>query len=298
MAQPIDLLTRVTARYRRLPAAQSVRRAIMLFLPPVVTGLAQTAVQQRGAKRYHGSGWDVDGLLDRGWNRASVAAAQEAHWPTLLRNLDGPGPLGVGHWPDRRTREDVDDHNVMMSYGYVLAYAARHKDRLSILDWGGGLGHYYLYSRALLPDVVFDYHCYDVPALCEVGRRLQPDVHFHQGADTLEGAEFDLVICSAALHFFERWRDVARMLCTRAKDLLYITRLAIVESGPSFVVRQRSSHYDTEFQSWCLNRGELFDCVQERGMALLREFLFMDTQALINAPEPSSCRGFLLHRAH
>src|SRR6266540_829252 len=38
-----------------------------------------------------------------------------------------------------------------MAYGYVLALAAWKKDRVSLLDWGGGLGHYNLISQALLP---------------------------------------------------------------------------------------------------------------------------------------------------
>jgi hypothetical protein len=29
------------------------------------------------------------------WNDSGVAEAQRKHWPTLVRNLAGPGPLGV-----------------------------------------------------------------------------------------------------------------------------------------------------------------------------------------------------------
>lgn len=87
-----------------------------------------------------------------GWHDAGVVEAQERHWPTLVANLEGPGPLGVSHLPWSATREDRAHHNTMMSYGYVLARASRQRDGLSVLDWGGGAGHYYLYSRALLPD--------------------------------------------------------------------------------------------------------------------------------------------------
>jgi putative methyltransferase (TIGR04325 family) len=163
----------------------------------------------------------------------------------------------------------------MMSYGYVLARAARKKESVSILDWGGGIGHYYLYSRVLLPEVPIEYHCYEVAVLCRLGVRLQPNVHFHEGFETLTGAGFDLVMCSAALHFFEDWREVARMLVQHTRGFLYITRLMTVKHAPTFVVRQRSQQgYNTEFQGWCLNRGELVDYVQGLGMELLREFVF------------------------
>ena len=67
-----------------------------------------------------------------------------------------------------------------MSYGYVLALAARAAERaaadhagdpvrrrLSILDWGSGLGHYFIISRALLPDVTFDF----TRAMCRCSAR-------------------------------------------------------------------------------------------------------------------------------
>jgi hypothetical protein len=92
-------------------------------------------------------------LRGGGWNDASVATAQEHHWPTLVENPQGRAPLGVSHFLHSQSREDRADHNAMMSYGYVLARASRKKDSISILDWGGSLGHYYLYSRALLPEV-------------------------------------------------------------------------------------------------------------------------------------------------
>jgi len=54
-------------------------------------------------------GWHVI----KGWNDQSVADAQESHWPTLVKNLQGRGPPGVAHFPWHTTREDRADHNVM-----------------------------------------------------------------------------------------------------------------------------------------------------------------------------------------
>src|SRR5215469_12671272 len=270
------------------PAAKFLHRGIRYLLRRrAVNNTPSTASYQQG-------GWIPGGLPGGGWDRQSVAVAQEAHWPVLLRNLQGPGPLGISHMPTRTTREDTGDHNTMMSYAYVLGRAARNKQQLRILDWGGGIAHYYLYSLALLPEVPIEYHCYEVAALCRLGARLQPNVHFHEGTDTLAGAAFDLVMCSAALHFFEDWRGAARMLVQHTRGFLYIARLMTVQHAPSFVVRQRSRQgYNTEFQGWCLNRGDLLDCVQGLGMELLREFVYAEKRPIENAPEESESRGFL-----
>ncbi|HKX19321.1 MAG TPA: methyltransferase, TIGR04325 family [bacterium] len=246
---------------------------------------------------YAPGGWVVESPSGSAWNEDGVVSAQSAHWPAIVRNLEGTGPLGVAHLPDRLTREHFGDHNVMMSYGYVLARAARNKERLSVLDWGGSLGHYFLYSQVLLPEVTFDYHCYEVPSLSRAGRQLQPEVHFHEGADTLDGAIFDLVVCSGTLYYLERWQEVAGLLARRAGEYLYITRVMTVEHVPSFVVLQRSRHYGTQFPSWSLNRRELIGCVEGQGMELLREFVFDETRFVDHAPEQSACRGFLFRRA-
>src|ERR1700716_4262172 len=121
-------------------------RKVAEYLYPFVSDIADYACSEF---EYVPHGW----YAVSGWNDQSIADAQEKHWPTLVHNLEGPGPLGVSHLPLHTTRENRADHNTMMSYGYVLALAARSKDRIAILDWVGGVGHYYLYTKALLPEV-------------------------------------------------------------------------------------------------------------------------------------------------
>ena len=276
-----------------LPTARVLRRGIQPFLPPLVANYVWYAFSRN---TYEPRGWTTNGHVG-GWDRDSVAAAQAAHWPVLVQNVEGAGPLGVSHLPTRTTRQDAADHNVMMSYGYVLARVARNKPSLSVLDWGGGLGHYYLYSKALLPEVAIDYHCFDVPVLCELGRRLQPDAHFYEQENSLAGTAFDLVISSSSLHYFKDWRQVANTLVQRTGGFLYIARLMTVSRVPSFVVKQRSQQgYATEFLVWFLNRGETIEYIERLGMALVREFVYEESWPVKNAPEQGECRGFLFRR--
>jgi putative methyltransferase (TIGR04325 family) len=233
---------------------------------------------------YAPEGWSGNASIAGNWSDQVIADAQEQHWPTLLRNLDGTGPLGVAHFPWSQSREDRVHHNVMMSYGYVLARAARHRDSFSILDWGGGAGHYCLYSKVLLPEVTFDYHCFDVRPLCDAGRRLLPDAHFYSDESGLRGKTFDLVISSSSLHYFEDWSQTARKLASASHDFLYVARLQTVFSAPSFVAVH---HLDrggySRFLSWCLNRQELVSCLEVAGMHLLREFVYAKSWAVRGA---------------
>lgn len=265
------------------------------YVPPFVRETIRYILSDR---EYMPDGWSTEDSRIKGWNDESVARAQEKHWPTLVGNLQGSGPLGVSHLPSRTTREDRADHNTLMSYAYVLTLAARKRDSLTLLDWGGGVGHYYLYSRALLPEVRIDYHCFDVPCLCRLGRRLLPEVRFYENAADVFEKQYDLVISSSSLHYFEDWRKVVGNLSAVTGKFLYIARLQTVLSKPSFVIVQRpySFGYFTEYLSWCLNRIEFLNCVKEAGMELVREFVFDEDWLARGAPEKGQSRGFLFLR--
>jgi len=242
---------------------------------------------------YEPGGWRVI----EGWSADLVVQAQEKHWPTLVSNLQGTGPLGVAHFPWHRTREDRDDHNVMMSFGYVLALAARKRDAVSVLDWGGGVGHYYLYGRALLPEVELEYHGYDLPGFCRLGRTLLPQIQLSDRASDLLGRQYDLVLSSSALHYFEDWRAEAHKLAAATREWLYVARLDVVAQAASFVAVHRINHDGyAEYLSWCINRDEFVSCVEQCGLELQREFVYYGKATVRGAPEMVDCRGFLFRR--
>ncbi len=277
--------------YRRGSARRSIRR-VAERLAPLVENIFKDVFAEM---EYVPQGW----YAVEGWDAQSIADAQERHWPALVRNLQGPGPLGVSHLPGHTTRENRADHNIMMSYGYVLALAARQKDKLSILDWGAGAGHYYLYSKALLPEVDIEYECYDVPTLCRLGKKLQPELCHHDDESDFVGKQYDLVLSSSSLHYFENWRDELRKLADATREFLYVARLQSVTHAPSFVALHKVLRDGyPEFLCWCINRQEFLTRAEEQGLELVREFVFTERWSIRNAPEKAECRGFLLRRSH
>lgn len=234
----------------------------------------------------------------KGWDAAAVADAYAAKWPSYLEALAGPGPLGINH--EVPLGEPVDSldrgsHNTIVSYAFVLALAARGRDRLSILDWGGGLGHYQPLSRALLPAVELEYHCKELPAMVERGRPLLPEVTFHADDSCLH-RRYDLVLASGSLQYGEDWRALLAALAGATGRFLYVTRLPVALAAPSFVVLQRAQRYgyDTEYLGWVIGRDELLEAAPERGLELVREFLVSAWFSAAGAPEdPVEHRGYL-----
>jgi putative methyltransferase (TIGR04325 family) len=272
------------------------------FLPPIIASAIKRILQksQLPEWEYMPNGWSAKYGRIRGWNDQSIAEAQRARWPVFVHSLKGTKPLtsSLTWLSPKLTRHNVSAHNISMCYGYVLALAAREKHELSILDWGGGIGHYYLISRALLPSLKIQYTCHDKPLLCKLGKELLPEADFYEDPDEIFRRRYDLVFASNSLQYSENWQEVARKLAAATRNYLYIAQLPIVHKAESFVILQRAYkikkyQYDTEYLGWVLNRKEFVKCIEQMGMRLVREFLAGEGPWLPKAPEQSELLGFL-----
>jgi putative methyltransferase (TIGR04325 family) len=248
---------------------------------------------------YLPEGWRTHDPRVKGWNVESIVETQRAKWPEVLRLVSGTGPLPVHLWAADLSRPNAAASAVLMAYGYALAIAAWKKDRVSLLDWGGGIGHYMPISQALLPDVEIEYHCKDVPLFCKAGRELQPSGTFHEDEESCFARDYDLVQASGSLQYSEDWKHVMRRLAAASRRYLYVARLPVVHRVASFTVVQRPypHGYTTEYVSWVLNRREFLDHVGSVGMILIREVLLSDGPATEGAPERCEFSSFLFARA-
>ena len=290
-----------------LPLVRAVARRLGLVSPPAPRTVAEAAapvavatpeVQSAPAPPH----WEYvpEGFAReaKGWNVGAISDAYREKWPSYLAAIEGTNPLGVNHEvPSGQSvgSEDHGAHNMLVSYAYVLALAARRRDRISLLDWGGGVGHYLALSRALVPGVEIDYHCRDVPVLAEHGRELFPEASFYDDDSCLQRS-YDLVLASASLQYAPDWKAKLAALAGATDGLLYVARAPVALCSPSFVVLQRAYDYgyDTEYLGWVFNREELLATARQAGGRLVREFLLSAWLSAAGAPEaPIAHRGFL-----
>ena len=237
----------------------------------------------------------------KGWDADAIVASYRRRWPSFERALQGSGPLGVAHEvvADAVPTDDRAAHNTLVSYAYTLALAAGGRETVSVLDWGGGIGHYLLVSRAVLPDAQIDYHCKDVPKLAALGRELFPEARFVSDESCLDRT-YDLVLASGSLQYSDDWRVTLADLGAVAARYLYVTRLPVARRSASFVVVQRPYEYgyDTEYLGWVIGREELLEVARASALELVREFLLTAWFSARGAPEdPIVHRGFLFGRA-
>jgi putative methyltransferase (TIGR04325 family) len=241
---------------------------------------------------YIPEGWSYP---TRGWDSEAVADAYARKWPDYLAAIEAPKPLGVHHETAAVLTGDVGAHNMLVTFAYVLALAAHGRQALSVLDWGGGFGHYQALARSVLPEVELDWHVQETSAVAARGRELNPEVAFHDDLSALE-RRYDLAVASSSLQYAEDWRTLLTWLADASERYLYVARVPIALSVPSFVVIQRpyAHGYDTEYLGWVLNHDEL---LAASPLSLAREFLLDARFSAVGAPEdPVDHRSFLFTR--
>jgi len=233
---------------------------------------------------YRPQGWvdDEDAL---GWQAPSAVAAIEARTRMVLRRLGTPAPMGG----------DLTMHNHAMVLGYALARAGLTKQRLSLLDWQGGLGLSRLLLASLLPDLEIDYSCVTLPVMVDRGRQLVPDATFLTDAEAALERRYDVVLASGSLQHERDWEDVLCRLARATERWLVLLRLPLVFSVPSFVQLRRlyRSDYGTAVQSWAMSFRRFETVLADCDMQLERQFFYPDRPYVPEAPEQVETMGFL-----
>lgn len=229
------------------------------------------------------------------WNLESVVQAERAKWDTFCRLLQGTGPLGFSHESDDLTViRNLSFHNIHITYAYVLALVAHRKTCVSVLDWGGGLGHYYRLGKAVLPEITLDFHCKEVPLMAAEGLVLNPEVRWYTDESCLKRS-YDLVMINGSLQYIEDWAGTLRQLARVVEGYLFLSRLPVVDRGGPHVAIQRV--YQTEILHQQLDEQAVLQVIASEGLHLVREFVVGDRPHIQGAPAPCELRSWLFGRA-
>ncbi len=231
----------------------------------------------------------------KGWNEQAVMDVYTDEIKAMQERLDAGIPIGLLHGDAPARFDEIFNHNFAQTWGWVLGRVAGQSAELSVLDWGGALGHYYVWARALRPDLKLDYTVKEMPIFTQQGAQLLPEVRFCSDTHEALGRNYDLVMASGSLHYEEDWRGTLRKILEVAHKFAFVTRLPMT-NHPAFVYVQRpyAEGYDTEYPSWCINRDEFLAEVEKCGWQVEREVVTGERIEIVGAPEVVQYRGYLL----
>ena len=274
-----------------------LEQILKLFVPPIISYIWRT-IRPRKIKAhltYAPDGWDTQlGHNSEGWNSAPIIENMESEFENFADQCRQTIPLGFSHL---RTEADsgitLRNHNLNMIWAYVLAFASRNKKTLSILDWGGGLGHLYLVAKSVIPEVTLDYHCKEMPATVATGRRINPSVTWYDNDDCL-AKSFDVVLVSGSLQYMVDWREALKNLSAATKNYALLMQTPIVDKGSGFMAIQRMG--DTELLHQQFNKAEIIGQMNNYGFSLVREFVDGSRLKVVNTEIRCELKGWLFKR--
>jgi len=269
-----------------------LRQVLRMLVPPIVPAVLG---RMRPVEReYAGSAWPSRPLPS--WDDSSSEKVMRENWPLVEGRIAGKKDLTV--LPYRSDERDLTAHNMLMTFLYVLARASHGKDRLSVLDWGGMLGHYALVARRMLPEVTFDYLVKEQPTNCRLGRELNPTVAFVDSDDECFTRRYDVVFTNGAVHYVQDWRAMVARLAGAAEGWLVLNALPVVYTVPGFVVvqRLRGAGFESEFYSNVVNHDDVLAEVARHGFVLERELMSWGPVHYRGAPEHPVGAGYLFRR--
>lgn len=235
--------------------------------------------------------------LVKGWEAREILNVYKDKWANFVSRLEGTAPIAFTPESSSNDTGDLINQNTILVFAYSLALAARGYQKISMLDWGGSMGHYYLLAKALLPGVEIQYSCRDVPMIAEYGQEILPEATFYSD-DSCLSERYDFVLASGSLQYSQDWENVLRGLAAATKRNLLITRLPVVKQHPHFVFIQRaySFGYNTEYLGWCINRDAFLVQAENLHLRLEREFVTGDGHEIYNAPEQCKYIGLLFEK--
>ncbi|HEY3045469.1 MAG TPA: methyltransferase, TIGR04325 family [Vicinamibacterales bacterium] len=203
------------------------------------------ASYQEAAAHVVGPGFDGDV-----WRTRSLASAQGC-----LAALEAGKPIPQFH----------KQRSALLPAVAAVMLASR--DRLRVLDFGGGLGIGYMTLAESIPSAStrIDYTIVEVPTVCEEGRRLfSGSVRYATALPA--GDTFDLVHAASAVQYVEDWKQLLKRLGGCGAEFMLLSDV-FAGAIPTFVSLQ--NYYESRIRHWFFNLEELLDACSRAGYSLV-----------------------------
>jgi putative methyltransferase (TIGR04325 family) len=165
----------------------------------------------------------------------------------------------------------------------LLAAAARSGPRLSVLDFGGGLGSTYRQCLPMLRSVSVTWNIVEQPRFVDVGRAEFETAQlrfFHRIEEAIAESRPHVVLASSVLAYVESPYETLAELTHISAPFLIVDRTAVVD-GPNDILAvqhvSKSLYGDkAAYPAWCLSRPRLLSHMSSQ-YRIVAEFGALDS---------------------
>jgi putative methyltransferase (TIGR04325 family) len=155
-----------------------------------------------------------------------------------------------------------------------------YKKRLTVLDFGGGLGQGYLEVRRVLANPTdIEYHIIENEKTCEEGRALfseDPHVIFYSQLPKFLST-FDLVYLGSSLHYIDDWKATLSQLISYQPEHILIHDLP---AGDFKTFATGQNYYESVIPCWFFNLDEVIQTLLGLGYKLRDKRPSMDLRLI------------------
>jgi len=168
----------------------------------------------------------------------------------------------------------------------VVALALEDKERISILDYGGGMGISYLNCLSALQGsniTNIDYHIVDLEDTIEYGMKIYPEdmaIHFHR--DVPEALkDVDIVYIGSTLQYIDDYKVLIQRLAKLTPRYILLTDYFTSEAETFATAQVNMSGRRMAY--WIFNLSEIVELVAQQGYKKIYET--KNHQPLHNLPD-------------
>jgi putative methyltransferase (TIGR04325 family) len=153
----------------------------------------------------------------------------------------------------------------------LTAVANRILGKVTIVDFGGGLGSGFIQILARAPTVNVEYHVVDLPRMCMAGKQFygaEPRIQFHTALDEVKVSP-DIVYASGVLQYIDDYAGQLSSLVGNGPAWFLLARTPIVDV-PTFATRQLNLSGQI-IPYWFFNRLEIIGVLRNLSYELIFE---------------------------
>jgi putative methyltransferase (TIGR04325 family) len=166
---------------------------------------------------------------------------------------------------------------------FLILHMSRHKNKISIIDFGGGLGTNYFQNRKILGGLYntsVSWNIVELPLLSELGREHFANsqlTFFSDIGDAIRAVRdvADSVLFSGSLQYIPEPFALLDQVIDRGGKLLAFDRLVVspTENHAVFVhVPHPEYYYPATYPSWCFSKELFIRNLAARGFQLVEHF--------------------------
>jgi putative methyltransferase (TIGR04325 family) len=214
------------------------------------------------------------------------AAAEFSVWEGVYGSFVEAPAVGPGfHGPTWRNRsiEAAREAIARLKTEEALDYALRQRnsilpttvatmltaqERVSVLDFGGGLGTGYVFLTQTMPNAIsrVDYAIVDVEEIATAGRELFNDAIRPIFYDVLpDGVRYDIVHSASAIQYVDGWPSLIRRLTNYGAQYFSLADAFIGEFNTYATLQ---NYYGSKIPHWFFNACDLIGEVERNGYKL------------------------------